>query len=365
MSLRPQAVPGRLNIPDFDEAPLLVLWEITRACELACTHCRAEAQPRPDPRELNHDEAGQLLEEIAGMGTPLVVLTGGDPLQRGDLLDLIRRGVDLGLRMTLTPSVTSRLTPPVLHDLKEAGLCRLALSLDAGDAEVHDRMRGYPGVFDHTVDLLMQAHALGLSTQVNTTVTRSTRSTLAGLPPILEAAGVDLWSVFFLVPTGRAEASEVPSPQECEETFDFLYQVARQAPYAVKATEAPSYRRFALRQRDQGGRPPMAGVNDGKGVVFVSHRGEVYPSGFLPVSCGNVRQTPLAEIYQGAPMLRALRDPERLLGKCGHCEYRKLCGGSRARAYAMTGSPLAADPACAYRPHIRRSLDRGPLRPRA
>lgn len=347
---RSQGLPARMRIPDFDQAPLLVLWEITRACELACLHCRAAAEPRPAPGELDAAEARELLAEIRGMGAPLVVLTGGDPLLRPDAVDLVRHGTAAGLRMTMTPSVTPRLTREALEELKDAGLARLALSIDSPDPEIHDSFRGVPGTFARTLERAREARGLGLSLQVNTTVTTRTFPRLAEMLPLLKDLDIDLWSVFFLVPVGRGVLGDMLGPSSTERAFRRIHEVARQAPFPVKATEAPHYRRFALRKEDAGARPPMAGVNDGKGVLFIDHVGEVFPSGFLPVSAGNVRKTPLRQIYRDAPLFRDLRDPDALKGKCGRCEYRAICGGSRARAYATSGDWLAEEPSCAYRP---------------
>jgi radical SAM protein with 4Fe4S-binding SPASM domain len=346
-----QSLPDAMAVPDFGVAPLLVLWAVTRACELACTHCRASADPRRDPLELSGSESEELLRQIRDMGTPLVVLTGGDPLLREDVRHLVSYGASLGLRMTMTPSVTPRLTPEAIAALAGEGLCRMAFSLDSADAAVHDGMRGVPGTFDRTLALMRHARSLGLSTQVNTTVTNTTIGSLAQMPALLESIGCDLWSVFFLVPVGRGGYAEVPDADTQERAFAILDTAARRGAFAVKATEAPHYRRYALRR--EGADPavlPMSGVNDGRGVVFVDHRGYVFPSGFLPLAAGNVREDRLASIYRDSPLFRRLRDPDALGGKCGVCEYRKVCGGSRARSYAMTGEVMAAEPCCAYVP---------------
>lgn len=347
---RPQSIPGRVAVPDFAQAPLLILWEVTRACQLACSHCRAEARPFREAGEMDTGEARQLLDEIHAMGAPLVVLTGGDPLLREDIEELVRYGAGLGLRMTMTPSVTPRLDAAALARLKEAGLCRLAVSLDSADPGVHDGMRGVERTFDRTLEIMREARRIGLSLQVNTTVTRTTLPSLPEMPRLLEEIGIDLWSVFFLVPVGRGDLHLVPDAREQEEAFEILHEAARVASFAVKATEAPHYRRFALQKPGREGMPPMAGVNDGKGVLFVDHFGEVYPSGFLPVSAGNVRRERLRDLYRESPLFQQLRDPDALGGKCGVCEFRKVCGGSRARAYAMTGDPLAPEPCCEHQP---------------
>lgn len=356
---RAQGLPARMQIPDFERAPLLVLWEITRACELACLHCRAEAMPCAPPGELDAHEARSLLEDMKEMGAPLVVLTGGDPLLRPDSTELVRYGTELGLRMTMTPSVTPRLTDEAMAGLKEAGLARMALSLDSPDPETHDGFRGVPGTFERTLDRARKARELGISIQVNTTVTTQTFPRLAEMLPILEELDIDLWSVFFLVPVGRGALGDMLDADETEKAFEVIHEIARQASFPVKATEAPHYRRFALQIKDKAGRPPMAGVNDGKGVLFIDHLGEVFPSGFLPVSGGNVRETPLAEIYREAPLFQSLRDPDQLGGKCGRCEFKKVCGGSRARAFATAGDWLAEEPGCSYQPPVREAATSG------
>lgn len=349
----------------FDNAPFIVLWETTQACDLACRHCRADARPARDPDELTFEEGTRLLDEVRAMGCPLVVLTGGDPAKRPDLVDLVRHGVDIGLRVALTPSATPLVTPQLLTQLAAAGLTRLAVSLDGAYAESHDGFRGVPGSFARTFDILRNARAAGLTTQVNTTVTDLNVTELEAIAERLRTLDVTLWSVFFLVPTGRGQALRVLDPDTAERVLERLVAIARTAPFDVKTTAAPHFRRVMLQHQmkrreilgiDDGiGRPPR-GVNDGQGIVFVSHRGEVYPSGFLPVPCGSWRSEGLAAVYRDHPTFRALRDTDALHGKCGACEFRRICGGSRARAYAMTGHMLAEDPACAYEPPARRNV---------
>jgi radical SAM protein len=349
---------------DFAQCPFLVLWEVTQACDLACLHCRATAQPARHPLELSTAEGFQLIEQIREFGQPLLVLTGGDPLKRPDLFELIRYGVDRGLRVTLTSSGTPLLTRTAVRQLQKAGLARLAISLDGSAAAIHDRFRGVEGSFVWTLNGIHYAHEAGLPVQVNTTVTRHNVHDLEALSQLLRGLGIVLWSVFFLVPTGRGRAEDDLSPVEYEAVLHWLYDCARSAPFDIKTTAAPQYRRVVLQRRRAEKPPPRQfmgadrvgraapGVNDGKGVCFISHQGEVYPSGFLPLSAGNVRRDSLVDIYRYSPFFQALRDPDRLTGKCGRCEYRKICGGSRARAYAYNGDYLAADPACLYEPSV-------------
>jgi len=337
----------------------MVFWETTQACDLVCQHCRADAQPTPDPDELTHDEGRRLLDDIRAMGCPLVVLTGGDPAKRPDLVELVRYGTSIGLRVALTPSATPLVTRDLLTRLKAAGLARLAVSLDGATAAAHDGFRGVDGSFARTFEILRDAHALGLTTQVNTTVTDLDVDDLERIAALLTDLDITLWGVFFLVPTGRGEEMRVLDPAVAERVLERLATIAATASFDVKTTAAPHFRRVLLQHKvkrreivglsDGIGRAPR-GVNDGQGIVFVSHTGEVFPSGFLPLSCGNVRGEGLGAVYREHPVFRQLRDPDRLEGKCGLCEFRRVCGGSRARAYAMTGDLFAEEPACAYEP---------------
>lgn len=343
---------------DFSEAPFLVIWETTQACDLACRHCRASAQPERNPLELTYDEGVALLKEVKGFGAPLVVFTGGDPLKRPDLFALLSASVNLGLRTTITPSATPLLDARAVERIKEAGVARMALSLDGPDAETHDDFRQVEGSFERTLWALNDARQVGLETQINTTVSRRNLSKLGETANLVESSGVRLWSVFFLVVTGRALAEDDLTAEEYERVFEFLYRVAQRGAFDIKTTEAQHYRRYVAQQRKAGGSLPsaqssitrQAGINDGKGFVFVSHTGEIFPSGFLEVSAGNVRRTSLREAYRTAPLFRVLRNSDSLEGKCGACEYRNLCGGSRSRAYALTGSYLQSDPRCIYVP---------------
>ena len=347
----------------FDEAPFIVFWETTQACDLACVHCRADARPTRDPDELGFDEGVRLLDEVRAMGCPLVVLTGGDPAKRPDLVDLVRHGVDIGLRVALTPSATPLVTRALLARLAAAGLTRLAVSLDGASAASHDGFRGVAGSFARTLEILRDARDVGLTTQVNTTVTDLNVDELEAVADRLRGLSITLWGVFFLVPTGRGERLRVLDPATAESVLERLVAIASTAPFDVKTTAAPHFRRVLLQHQvkrreivgiDDGiGRAPR-GVNDGQGIVFVSHRGEIYPSGFLPVPCGSWRRDGLTAVYRDHPTFRALRDADALGGKCGACEFRHVCGGSRARAYATTGDIFAEDPACAYVPPAAR-----------
>lgn len=346
---------------DLDSSPFTIAWELTRACAYACLHCRADAQPKRDPQELDTGEAMHLVDRLAGFDTrPILVLTGGDPLMRRDVFDIARHADERGLRVSLTPTATALATRERMRAAKEAGIRRVAFSIDAPDAELHDEFRGFRGSFERTRAGMRHAAAEGLTLQVNTTVCALNHERLAEMVPALSEWGVVQWSVFFLVPTGRGERLGMLSADEHERVLTWLYETSREVPFDVKATAAPQYRRIAAQHGGtlpgagyrfaDGLNRPVRGINDGRGFMFISHRGEVMPSGFLPVSAGNVREQDPVEIYRTSRLFRELRDPGRLKGKCGRCEYREVCGGSRARAYAVTGDHLASDPSCPYNP---------------
>ncbi|WP_115891447.1 TIGR04053 family radical SAM/SPASM domain-containing protein [Haloferax sp. Atlit-48N] len=343
---------------DTSRRPFVLIWEVTQACDLACDHCRADATPARHPDELTTAEGKRLLDQAREFGPgQLVVLSGGDPLARSDLAELVEYGTDLGLRMTLTPSGTSSLTPETVADLADAGVRRMALSLDGATAASHDAFRGEDGSFDQTVAAARAAREAGLPLQINTTVCAQTVDELPALCDLVADLGAVLWSVFFLVPVGRGRVLDPISPERAERVMEWLTEVSEDAPFGVKTTEAPHYRRVAIqRRRDASDAPPTdgigrrLGITAGDGFAFVSHTGDLFPSGFLPATAGNVRDGGLVERYRESDLFRSLRDRDALGGKCGACEFRHVCGGSRSRAYAHTGDPLASDPLCAYVP---------------
>ena len=361
------AMNPQIQTVDFNQRPFLAIWEVTQACDLACVHCRASAQPLRHPLELTTDEGKDLIDQIAAMQVPVFVLTGGDPIKRPDLFELIAHARKAGVRVSLTPSATPLLTREIIFRLKEAGLARLAVSMDGASARTHDAFRGMSGSFARTLDAVRWANEAGLPAQINTTFSRRNVGEMDEIAQLVESLKITLWSVFFLVPTGRGKLDDLLSAEEFEQVFARIYRLSKTASFDIKTTEAQHYRRFVLQQRvaerkaglsagpapekmaDTIGRAPR-GLNDGKGFVFISHTGEVYPSGFLPLTAGNIRRQPLSTIYRESPLFMRLRDTSQLEGKCGACEFKEICGGSRARAYALTGDPLAEEPCCWYVP---------------
>ncbi len=347
---------------DTAERPLVLIWEVTQACDLACEHCRADAKPARHPEELTTAEGKALLDDVREFGDgQLVVLSGGDPLKRPDLVDLVDYGIDRGLSMTLTPSGTSELTGDAVDDLADAGLRRMAVSLDGATAASHDAFRGESGSFDETLRAARDAADAGLPLQINTTVCGQTVDELPAIAERVADLGAVLWSVFFLVPVGRGAVLDPVSPERAESVMEWLHELDDEVPFGIKTTEAPHYRRVGIQKRREAsesdgssgpdpGTKRRAGIVAGDGFAFVSHTGEVFPSGFLPKPAGNVREDDVVEVYRDSDLFTALRDRDQLQGKCGACEFRQVCGGSRSRAFATTGDPLASDPLCPYVP---------------
>lgn len=338
----------------YADRPQRVYWEITRACDLACRHCRAEAAPDCHPEQLTTAEGVALLERMAAFGAPLphVVLTGGDPLKRADLFELIAVARRLGLGVSVAPSATPLLTEDALRRLKDAGVEAISLSLDAASARQHDLLRMVPGTCNRTIEAARIAREIGLPFQVNTLVCEETVDDLPALYAQVIAMGAARWSLFFLVTVGRGQVLRQVSPQRAERVLHWVESLSAlpgAGDLIVTTTEAPQYRRVAIERRH---RPPRhgGGIRDGNGILFVSHTGEICPSGFLELSAGNVRRDDIVAVYRDAPLFKALRDPDQFTGRCGVCEYRWICGGSRARAWLASCDPLAEDPLCVHQP---------------
>lgn len=377
---------------DFDQNPFVVIWEMTRACDLACVHCRAAAQPRRSQFELTTEEGFALIDDIAKLKPKVFVITGGDPLKRDDVYAMISYAKNSGLEPSVTPSATPLLTPEAIAKMKRHGVARLAISLDHYDRTAHDNFRRVPGSFDLTIRAIEAARDNGIPVQINSTVSKPTAADMPKLAELLARyENIVMWSVFFLVPTGRAKTADMIAAEEVEQLFGSLYEISKTVPFNVRTTEAMHYRRYVLqRSLAEQGRSPAAmidpktgrvdastvfmgamgklplgvqmqngaitraprGVNEAKGFVFVSHIGDVFPSGFLPLRAGNVKKESIVNLYRTSPIFVSLRDSNNLKGKCGICEYRELCGGSRSRAWSVTGDVFASDPICTYQPAL-------------
>ncbi len=363
--------PAPYTEDDFDTSPFVAFYEVTRACELVCKHCRACAQPVPNRNQLDTKSSLALLDQFASFPKPpTLVFTGGDPMMRSDIFQLVKHANNIGLVTAMTPSATPLVTKEALQGLKDAGLSRLAVSLDSSHSTIHDNFRGVDGSFQRTLEIMRDARDVGLSLQVNTTVTIRNETEIDLMADMLGPLGVIMWSVFFLIPVGRGLMEERISPQQYEVMFEKLWNHAQTKPFGIKTTEAHHYRRYVLQKMgdpltagkggnttrpDRVKRAPLV-VNDGRGVMFVSHTGRVQPSGFLPVVCGVFPDESIVDVYQNSDTMIRLRDKALLRGKCGLCEFKSVCGGSRARAYAVSHDILESEPDCVYLPHaIKRS----------
>lgn len=355
----------RMTTVDFNQSPFTIAWEVTRACAYACVHCRADAIHQRDPNELTTAEAKKLIDDLTGFGSPILIFTGGDPMMRPDLAELISYATESGLRCSLTPTATALPTTKRLKEVRDAGIRRIALSLDAPRAEVHDDFRKVPGSWQRTMDILHRAQEVGISVQVNTTVAKHNIDILEEMVPFIEEVKAVQWSVFFLVPTGRAMIEQMVSAEEHERIFNWLYELSQIAPFDIKATAAQMYRRVAIQRKraeqkddqpitfqgagfqyEDGLHRPKKGVNDGNGFLFISHIGEIQPSGFLPLTAGMVREDGIVDVYRNHEIFTNLRDYSKLKGVCRNCEFREVCGGQRGRAYGVTGDYMESDPAC-------------------
>lgn len=346
---------------DYTQTPLVVVWEVTQACDLACDHCRAAATKQRHPDELSTDEAVELFEDIESFSPqPYFVLSGGDPLHRPDLFELLEMAVDTGITPSITPATTPRLTRETIARFADIGVGRMALSLDGATADSHDAFRGESGTFETVIQAAETARELGLPIQINTTVTAATVGELPAIADLVEQLGARMWEVFFLVPIGRGSDLSQISPQKAREITEWLYTHSRDASYQLITVEAPFYRRVAQEIATESGdeSPRVGSTGAGNGFVFVSHTGDVYPSGFMPLQVGNVRETPLSSIYRTAEPLQALRNREAFDGPCGDCPATQSCGGSRSRAYAVTGNPTGSDPLCPWVRDQQSTVDR-------
>lgn len=363
---------------DFNENPYIVIWEVTRACQLKCVHCRADAQSKPDPLELTPEEGIKLIDQIYEMNNPMLVFTGGDCMMREDLFDLAEYAIKKGMRVSMTPSATDNVTKEKMERAKEVGLSRWAFSLDGPTPEIHDHFRGTQGSFDLTIEKVRYLNELNMPLQLNTVISRYNYDYLEQMAELMKELKVVMWYIFLLVPTGRGQLDACLTPAEHEKVFGWLYELSKTAPYDIKTTAAQHYRRVVFQQKARenmvekskiryedtltkdmasvidGLKRAPKGVNDGNGFVFISHTGDVMPSGLLPLVGGNVREKSLAEIYRNSPVFKDLRSPDKYKGKCGVCEFRYVCGGSRSRTYAVTGDYMGSEPFCVYIPESMR-----------
>lgn len=349
-----------MRIVDYEKAPLLLIWEVTRACALACQHCRASAENARDPRELTLDQGKRLIDQVAALGTPLIVFTGGDPLQREDLEDLVRHARHQDLTVATIPAATPLLTRDRIFSLRDAGIQQLALSLDGENAAKHDHFRGVEGTFDQVIRAAGWIRESGVPLQINTVLGAWNWTDFEALAQKVADLGAVFWEVFFLVPTGRGAALQSCTAAQFESLFEKIHALSRRVSFHIKVTEGQHYRRY-YQQHDQNGisvarptgRPALAprAVNAGNGFCFVDHTGEVQPSGFLPINCGNVKTSLLGPLYQNHPVFRDLRDTGHIVGKCSACSSLDFCsGGSRARAYGLTGNYNESEPFCSFQP---------------
>jgi radical SAM protein with 4Fe4S-binding SPASM domain len=351
---------GLLDAHEFHLRPLQVTWEVTSECDWKATQVRTSPRWQRRRHGLSTAEAFHLVDEVAAMHVPLLALTGGDPLLRPDLLPIVCYAAQRSVRTSLTALPTGLLTREVISELKECGLMRIAFWLHGSTPQLHDSYWHVPGSYRRTLEAIGWCHEAELPVQINTTIARRNVHDLDPIVESLMRLDVVLWNVFCFVPATREQAGEMLTAEEHEETFARLYRASRQVPFQIKTTEGQHYQRYLLQQRARESRRGLTesdlipctpkGVNDAKGFVFVNHAGEVYPSRFLPLSAGNITTESLPSIYCESPLFVSLRDSSKLKGKCGRCPVRNVCGGSRARAYAVTGDLLAEEPGCAYLP---------------
>ncbi|MEH7443940.1 TIGR04053 family radical SAM/SPASM domain-containing protein [Bacillus sp. JJ1122] len=367
---------------NFNKNPYIVIWEVTRACQLKCVHCRADAQNKPDPKELSSEEGFKLIDQIYEMNNPMLVFTGGDCMMREDLFELADYAVKKGMRVSITPSATDNVTKERMLRAKEVGLSRWAFSLDGPNPTIHDHFRGTPGSFDLTIEKVKYLNELNMPLQLNTVISQYNFEYLEEMAELMKDLKVVMWYIFLLVPTGRGQVDACLTPTEHEKVFRWLYELSKTAPFDIKTTAAQHYRRVVFQQKARekavdrseiryedtltkdmasiidGLKRAPKGVNDGNGFVFVSHTGDVMPSGLLPIVGGNVRDKSLAEIYRESPIFKDLRTPDNYKAKCGVCEFRYVCGGSRSRTYAVTGDYMGSEPYCVYIPEAIRKKEK-------
>lgn len=354
---------------DYERHPIVV-WELTRACDLQCTLCPMGADVSRSPLELSTYEGYKTIDQIAAIEPSRFVISGGDPLERDDVYQFIEYSVRRGLQPLVALSPTTSVTQQAIAELAHSGASKIVVSLDDVDAVRHDALRGMNGGYTATLLSMRWAREAGIGIEVNTLVARRNVAHLRDMLEMLELNGVEAWNLYFLVPVGASKGIEQLDAEQVDEIFRFVDDAASHV--KIRIIEAPHYRRhrmqqvLAERQRrfdsmlesdqwpDFSGyaadeKQPLA-THDARGIIFISHSGEVRPSEFLPISAGNIRYRSLGAIFRGGDLFVALREPSNLKGKCGRCEFARVCGGSRARAFAITGDVFATDPLCSYEP---------------
>ncbi len=356
----------------FQNKPVLVFWETTRACQLSCIHCRASAIKDPLPGELTHEEGMSLIDQVTSFGKPYptMILTGGDPLMRKDLFSLMSHASDMGVNFAASPAVSNLLTFETLQKIKQAGTSSISISLDGTKKETHDSIRRIDGTFDRTMEAIRMAKGLGLPIQVNTTVMKRNLHELPAIFHLIKTLGVKVWEVFFLIRTGRGTDELDLTPEEYESVCNFLYDASHYG-VIIRCVEAPFIRRVVkgrlagatsyhssgyelynelrtglLELEGEYGQNSstlgLRGTLDGDGIIFVGHDGTIHPGGLVPVPIGNVREDRLVDVYRNNELLKNIR-ARRFSGHCGECDFKEICGGSRARAYASHGDPLSSE----------------------
>ena len=339
-------------------APNVIAWESTRACNFACVHCRAQAQKLPDPNQLTTQEALNLVDQIADLCKPILIVSGGDPLQRKDIFEIVSHASRLGIRVVMSPS-GSDITPEVIGKMKTSGVKMISISLDGSRAAIHDNFRQVPGAFAMAMKNMSYARQGDLPFRINTTVTQHNLNDLSSTLKLATEVGAKEWDVFMLVPTGRGKVDMEITPNQYEQTLQLIYNASRTSAIPIKMTCTPQYMRVIAQRQQKESTPPFTqggrhtggrGCMAGNGFCFISHIGEVFGCGFLPIPAGNIRQQNFKQIYQQSKLFLELRNHNLLKGKCGACEYKKICGGCRARALSIHKSYLEEEPYCTYTP---------------
>jgi heme b synthase len=349
-------------LPNGAPALRLIAWEITRSCNLACKHCRAAAHPEPYPQETGTAEALSLISAFAETGRPIIIFTGGEPLMRHDVFDLVRYAdAQNGLRCVMATNGTL-ITPQIALDMKKSGIQRCSISIDEAEALKHDAFRGAPGAFASALSGINHLKNAGVSFQINTTVTKNNLSSFKDIFKLADSLGAAAWHIFLLVPTGRGAEiqDQLITADEYEEILNWFYDFRKSTKMQLKATCAPHYYRI-MRERAKAeglqitpqefGMDAMTrGCLGGTGFCFISHTGMVQPCGYLELDCGNALKQPFPEIWRAAKVFLQFRNQAEYEGKCGYCEYHKVCGGCRARAFTLTGRYMGEEPLCNYKP---------------